>query len=34
MRYAGPRMTWRHPLLTLFHLLKGRKPAPPRPTRE
>ncbi|MBT8040850.1 MAG: nitrous oxide-stimulated promoter family protein [Gammaproteobacteria bacterium] len=21
MRYAGPRMTWRHPLLSLFHLL-------------
>jgi hypothetical protein len=33
MRYAGPRMMWRHPLLTLFHLLKGRKPAPARPAR-
>ena len=21
MRYAGPRMTWRHPVLSLFHLL-------------
>jgi hypothetical protein len=34
MRYAGPRMTWRHPILAFFHLLKGRRPAPPprRPT--
>ncbi len=21
MRFAGPRMTWRHPVLSLFHLL-------------
>lgn len=21
MRFAGPRMTWRHPILSLFHLL-------------
>ena len=21
MRYAGPRMSWRHPVLSLFHLL-------------
>lgn len=21
MRYAGPRMTWRHPVLSMFHLL-------------
>jgi hypothetical protein len=27
MRYAGPRMTWRHPVLALFHVLDGfRKP--------
>ena len=35
MRYAGPRMTWRHPLLALRHLLDGgRKPTarkPPKP---
>jgi ribosomal protein L32 len=28
MRYAGPRMVWRHPLLAFWHILKGRK-APP-----
>jgi len=28
MRYAGPRMALRHPLLTLWHALDGRKPAP------
>jgi len=27
MRFAGPRMTWRHPIMALFHLLDGfRKP--------
>lgn len=32
MRYAGPRMLWRHPVLALAHLLiDGRRPAPPRP---
>ncbi len=25
MRYSGPRMTFRHPVLALFHLLDGRK---------
>lgn len=25
MRYAGPRMTWRHPWLALLHLLDGRR---------
>lgn len=29
MRHAGPRMLWRHPILALFHLLEGRRPAPP-----
>ena len=24
MRYAGPRMIWRHPLLALAHLVDGR----------
>ena len=29
MRYAGPRMLWRHPILALTHLLiDGRRPAP------
>lgn len=28
MRYAGPRMLTRHPLLTLFHLLDGRRQEP------
>ena len=26
MRYAGPRMAYRHPLLTLLHLLDGLRP--------
>jgi hypothetical protein len=31
MRYAGPRMLWRHPLLTLTHQLDGlRKARHPR----
>ena len=25
MRYAGPRMAWRHPILSLFHFLDGRR---------
>jgi hypothetical protein len=36
MRYAGPRMLWRHPLMTIRHLVDGRrKPATPpaRPHR-
>jgi hypothetical protein len=31
MRYAGPRMIWRHPLLAVAHIADGRRPAPPRP---
>lgn len=31
MRYAGPRMLARHPLLAVAHLLDGRRPAPPKP---
>lgn len=34
MRYAGPRMMWRHPVLTLFHLIDGRKTPPPSLDRE
>jgi hypothetical protein len=28
MRWAGPRMLWRHPVLAVRHILDGRKPAP------
>jgi hypothetical protein len=28
MRYAGPRMLWRHPILTLRHFLDSRRPVP------
>jgi len=28
MRYSGPRMTYRHPILALYHLMDGRKKAP------
>ena len=28
MRWSGPRMLWCHPLLSLLHLLDGRKDAP------
>jgi hypothetical protein len=28
MRYAGPKMLWRHPILSLFHLLGSRREAP------
>jgi hypothetical protein len=28
MRWAGPRMLWRHPVLAVWHLLDGRRPAP------
>ena len=33
MRYAGPRMIWRHPLLAVAHIVDGRREAPslPRP---
>lgn len=31
MRYAGPRMTLRHPWLALGHLLDKRYPAPAKP---
>ncbi len=33
MRYAGPRMMKRHPILAVRHLLDGRRPAPERPGR-
>lgn len=28
MRYAGPRMLFRHPILAILHLLDGRRKAP------
>jgi hypothetical protein len=31
MRYAGPRMLFRHPLRTLQHMLDGRRLEPSRP---
>lgn len=31
MRYAGPRMLMRHPVLAIAHLVDGRRPAPPKP---
>jgi hypothetical protein len=34
MRYAGPRMIWRHPLLAIGHILDKRRPAPERPPRK
>ena len=30
MRYAGPRMLYRHPVLALFHLIDGLRKAPAR----
>ena len=31
MRYAGPRMTYRHPVMALFHLIDGRRQEPVKP---
>lgn len=31
MAYAGPRMLYRHPILSLWHLLDGRRDAPELP---
>lgn len=33
MRFAGPRIPWRHPLLAALHFLDRRKPAPKRESR-
>jgi hypothetical protein len=30
MRYSGPRMSYRHPLLALFHFFDGFRKAPIR----
>jgi Nitrous oxide-stimulated promoter len=33
MRYAGPRMMYRHPLLALYHLIDGLRKEPSKPER-
>lgn len=33
MRYAGPRMLFRRPVLAIFHMLEGRKEPPAHPRR-
>ena len=33
MRYAGPRMLWRHPLLAIRHLLDARRESPALPRK-
>ena len=33
MRYAGPRMLKRHPVLAITHFMDGRRPVPERPGR-
>lgn len=31
MRYAGPRMLMRHPVMAITHIIDGKRPAPPKP---
>jgi hypothetical protein len=33
MRYAGPRMLLRHPVLAIAHVIDGRRPAPELPVK-
>lgn len=34
MKWAGPRMVWRHPILSFFHVFfDGRRPAPMLPAK-
>ena len=33
MRYSGPRIIWRHPVLAAYHLVDGRRRAPAIPSR-
>ncbi len=33
MRWAGPRMLFRHPVRAILHLLAGRRPAPALPAK-
>ncbi|CAH0533652.1 hypothetical protein VST7929_01523 [Vibrio stylophorae] len=32
MRYSGPRMLVRHPILAILHLIDGRQPVPEQPS--
>jgi hypothetical protein len=34
MKWAGPRMLFRYPLLAVFHLIDGRRPAPGLPSKQ
>ena len=34
MRYAGPRLIWRHPILTVRHFLDAHRKIPPLPGRQ
>ena len=31
MRWSGPRMLWRHPVIAIGHMLDGRRPSPRLP---
>jgi hypothetical protein len=31
MRYSGPRMSWRHPALALYHFMDSRREVPEKP---
>lgn len=33
MRWAGPRMLWRHPVLTVRHLIDDKRPIPELPEK-
>lgn len=33
MRWAGPRMLWHHPILTVLHLIDDRRPVPELPEK-
>jgi hypothetical protein len=34
MRYAGPKMPLRHPILSVFHFIDGKRPTPRRSKRK
>ena len=33
LRWAGPRMLWHHPILTVRHLIDDKRPVPPLPEK-
>lgn len=33
MRWAGPRMLWRHPVLAIYHLIDDKRPVPELPPK-